>query len=265
MNELPLLYRQLATDDSLMVNDTLLFVTSAQPAEEMWGMKGAAIPDTLNRSDIITGSLLVSFLLLSLLCLTRRKSIKTLVSNFFLPTLASKEAADEGSKEWQRMLVALLFSLQGAIAIIAVTQIMDNVPLMLSPWLSLAAYTVLLLLFVIAKQCLYGFVHSIFFSKVQRRYWREDYAFLFTIESLLLFPLLLLLVYLHISLEIALYSALAVLLFVKILLLFKCFSTFFGKMYGLLHLFVYFCTLEAAPLVVLWTFLKDFTQGFYLL
>ena len=262
---LPLLYRQLAADDSLMAHDTLMFVTSAQPADEPWGMPGNAIPEALHRSDVITASLLISFLLLSVLGLTRRKSLKTLFSNFFLPTAASKEAADEGNREWQRMLVALLFCLQGAIAITAVTQLMHAAPFMLSPWLILAVYAVGLLLFLIVKQCLYGFVHSIFFSKVQRRRWREDYAFLFTIESLLLFPLLLLIVYFHISLEIVLYSALAVLLFVKILLLFKCFSTFFGKMYGTLHLFVYFCTLEAAPLVVLWTFLKEFTKGLYLL
>ena len=208
---------------------------------------------------------IISFLLLSLLGLTRRKSLKTLISNFFLPTAASKEAADEGNREWQRMLVALLFCLQGAIAILAVTQIQNAVPVMLSQWLILAIYAAGLLLFVIVKQCLYGFVHSIFFTKVQRCRWREDYAFLFTVESLLLFPLLLMIVYLHINLEIVLYSALAVLLFVKILLLFKCFSTFFGKMYGALHLFVYFCTLEAAPLVVLWTFLKEFNNGLYLL
>ena len=258
---LPLLYRQTAADDSLLSCDTLMFCRSTQVEGEPWGMKGYAMPDTLHRSDVVSGSLLVSFLLVSLLCLTRRQSLRTIVGNFFFPTLASKEAADEDNKEWQRALVALLFSLQGAIAIIAITQIQCRMSVTLSPWLILGIYTLLLFLFFAFKQCLYRFVHSIFFSKVQRRRWREDYTFLFTVESLLSFPLLLLIVYLHVSLDIALFSALTVLLFVKILLLFKCFSTFFGKLYGILHLFVYFCTLETAPLVVLWTILVELTQG----
>lgn len=83
--------------------------------------------------------------------------------------------------------------------------------------------------------------------------------------TLLFFPLLLLLIYFQIDLKIVLISGLTLLLIVKILLLLKCFSTFFEKFYGILHLFVYFCTLEAAPVVVLWTILKEFTKGLYLL
>ncbi len=244
-----------------MSRDTLMFCRSTQPEGEPWGMSGYAMPDTLSRSDVVSGSLLVYFLLFALLSLTRRRSLHAIVSDFFFPTMASKEAADEGNNEWRRAAVAFLFSLQGAIAIIAVAQVQDAMPVALSPWLLLGIYTLLLFLFFIIKQSLYRYVHSIFFSKAQRRRWRENYVFLFTAESLLSFPLLLLIVYLHVSLEIVLFSALAVLLFVKILLLFRCFSTFFGKIYGLLHLFVYFCTLEAAPFVVLWTILVELTQG----
>ena len=224
-------------------------------------MRGYEMPDILHRSDVLTTALLICFLLMTLLSLSRRKSLKDLVSNFFLPSNAIRKKVGESNQEWRRVLVALLFSLQGAIAVIAATQITDTAPLTPSLWLYLGVYTVVIFLFLVVRQQLYRFVHSVFFTKAQRCQWRDDYDFLFTVESLAFFPLLLLIIYLHLDLKIVLISALSVLLFVKILLLFKCFSTFFRKIYGILHLFVYFCTLEAAPFAVLWTILSELTHG----
>lgn len=265
MNELPLLYRQLATDDSLMAGDSLIFATSAMPVGETWGMSAHSMPDTPHRSDVVAVSLLLCFFLLFVVRVCYRGKMKDSFSAFFLPSNSGDKAVDNNGVEWKRIIVALLFSLQGAIFILVTTEASHLVSPVMSPWILVGVFALLLLLYIIAKQFLYHFVHSVFFTKAQQHRWRENYTFLFTALTLLLFLLLLLLVYLHLDLKIVLISGLSVLLFVKILLLFKCFSTFFEKIDGILHLFVYFCTLEAAPLVVLWTILKDFTQGFYLL
>lgn len=223
------------------------------------------MPDAPHRSDTIAAFFLVCFILLLVIRSCYKDSLKNTLSAFFFPSNSVHVKAEDSRSEVKRIIIALLFSLQGAIALLAVTQILDVAPQTISPWLLAGIYALLFFLFLIVKQLLYHFAHSVFFSSAQRHRWREDYAFLFAAESLLFFPLLLLLVYLQLDLKIIAVLGLAVLLFVKILLLFKCFSAFFEKCYGILHLFVYFCTLEAAPLVVLWTFLVELTQGFYLI
>ena len=262
---LPLLYRQTAADDSLLLRDSLMFCRTTQPEGEAWGMKGYAMPDTPHRSDIIAVSFLICFLLLLVIRTSYRDSLRNTLSNFFFPSNSVHEKTEDNRSEGKRIIIALLFCLQGAIALLTVTQMLDITPQTLSPWLMAGIYALILFLFLVVKQFLYLFTHYVFFTPAQQHRWREDYAFLFAAESLLFFPLLLVFVYLQLDFKIVAILALAVLLFVKILLLFKCFSAFFEKCYGILHLFVYFCTLEAAPLVLLWTILVELTQGLYLI
>ena len=259
---LPLLYRLTAADDSLLAGDTLLLARSGQKEAEPWGMAERTMPDAPHRSDAVAIGLLVCFLLI---CAARglyRNSLRTALADFFLPTNNSRKGdAAEGGNEGRRMLVALLFCIEGAVAIVVASQALGYVALLPTPWLTIGIYAGILALYVAAKQMLYHFVHSVFFSEAQQRQWREHYTFLFTAESLLLFPLLLLFVFLQMDLKTVAISAIIVLLFVKITLLFKCFSTFFVKTYGFLPLFVYLCTLEAAPAVVLWKIFVEITQG----
>lgn len=255
----------MAVEDSLMSNDTLLFRSSTTPDEGIWGMKGYAMPDMPHRSDVIACSLLVCLLLLFFIHISHQRSLKEIFSDFFLPSNNGRQKVEESGVEWKRIIFALLFSVQGALLMMVVTQLTNAMPPMISPWLFLGICTLLFLVYITVKQFLYHFVHSVFFSRSQQRRWRDNYVFLFCAMTLLFFPLLLLLIYFQIDLKIVLISGLTLLLIVKILLLLKCFSTFFEKFYGILHLFVYFCTLEAAPVVVLWTILKEFTKGLYLL
>ena len=132
----------------------------------------------------------------------------------------------------------------------------------LTPLTLLGIYTAVFMTMLIVKQRLYHFVHAIFFTTAERRRWYESYSLLFIIESLVLFPLALLSVYFDLAPEKVSISLAILLLFVKILLFFKSFSVFFGKLKGCLHLILYFCALEAIPLLIAVGILIELTRLF---
>ena len=71
--------------------------------------------------------------------------------------------------------------------------------------------------------------------------------------------LVLLVVYFDLDFALAQTSFLFTFLFIETLLAYKCFCIFFGYAFGWVHLILYFCTLEIAPLVILWRSLHVLT------
>ena len=81
--------------------------------------------------------------------------------------------------------------------------------------------------------------------------WKRVYTFLLAAEAMLFLVLALVVMYLPVTSSEVQLLVLIPIIFVKIVLLFKTYQIFFPKMYGTLHLIVYFCTLELIPLLVL--------------
>ena len=100
-----------------------------------------------------------------------------------------------------------------------------------------------------------NFVNWIFFRREKIFTWQRSYTFLVSVESVIFLIFALVVVYLPIPINIIRIIALVIVVFFEIMLLFKTNQIFFPKMYGTLHLIVYFCTLELMPLLVLVQFL----------
>ena len=231
---LPLLYRHTAADDSLLAQNDLLFRPSTEEVETIkpCGMRGASLDYRPVRNDAI-----VVTLLLSLVC---------------------------GMVYWRkrkRALVALLFCVQCALLIFISVHDFHLVSPVTPSWLLLGVYTLVMGGYLCIKQGLYHWVHQIFFPKDQRLLWRNKYAFLLMVETVTMSPVVLVFIFLHLNILLAFQILAVVLLFVKIWLLWQCFSVFFRKKHGYLHLFVYFCTLEGAPLMVLSASVIEITRS----
>ena len=102
------------------------------------------------------------------------------------------------------------------------------------------------------KYLVYGFVNWVFFDRKNNGQWRRTQVFLSSLEGVLLFPIVLLLVYFSLSLQAALIYTLIVMLCVKMLAFYKSYSIFFKRMGASLQIILYFCALELMPLMVLW-------------
>jgi len=108
---------------------------------------------------------------------------------------------------------------------------------------------------LVVRQRFYRFVHSTFFSTEERALWRVKYLRIFSIESTAILFLCFVVVFQPISLKIATYLLIIVLAIVKFLTIKADFKTIFQNLSAFLHFFVYFCTLEIAPIIFCWAFL----------
>lgn len=256
-SDIPLFYRQVAAEDSLWLGrEWLLRPTEEMSASVHGGLEGQVLPMTPRRFSGVALGILSCLVLLMVVNRWRHPSFREEARKFFFPAhhATSHDERDISSKEGVRMLVALFTCIQVALMMFSYAYeqvIFTNV---WSPWLLISSMTLGCFLFIILKQLLYHFVHIVFFEPWQNRQWRSQYAFLFTVESYLLFPVMLCLVYVLPNPLWAFYAGATVLLTAKILLLLKCFSTFFGKIYCIPQLFAYLCALEIVPLLLLWRF-----------
>ena len=99
------------------------------------------------------------------------------------------------------------------------------------------------------KYLVYGFVNWVFFDRKNNGQWKRIQVFLSSLEGVLLFPIVLLLVYFSLSLHAALIYTLIVMLCVKMLAFYKSYSIFFKRMGASLQIILYFCALELMPLM----------------
>ena len=115
----------------------------------------------------------------------------------------------------------------------------------------LPLYVIAIILFCIIKWFAYKFVNWVFFDPIQNKQWIDSYFFTLSLFGILLFPVSLLVVYLEFP---PFWSGIiCVFLFMSVVLLklYKSFCIFFSGLHGALFLFLYFCTLEILPLLVL--------------
>lgn len=116
----------------------------------------------------------------------------------------------------------------------------------------LSVYILCILLTIGVKSLLTQFINWIFFDKEKNSTWITAYFDLLSGASLILFPLALLIVYFNLDFNFSKTFVLIVVICFKILLFYKCIRNFFNHFHGILHLILYFCSLEIIPLLFLW-------------
>lgn len=254
------LYNDFFSRDTLLWQDSLLF---RDRRDELFTADAPAArlrPDSLHRSDTVTGGVLLSIMMVLLIVRHNRNHIKTRVANFFFPSNLSKDKLPVSGREVMRLFLAILMSLMIGLLFFAFAQKQWNIQLMtLSPVQLLGIYTLIAFLFLLFKQMMLAWVHSVFFTRAQRQLWRDDYALLFALEALLLLPLALMAIYFSLPVPYVACALAVMLLVVKVLMLVKSFAAYFHYLSASLHLILYFLAVEVMPLVILWTLLVTIT------
>ena len=219
-----------------------------------FGFGAAATPISF-RNNAWSGVLLfVCLLLAACLVIRLRKKFGELLQSVFLPIpgKADEPPVDDPLRYSTRLIAVVLLSLVAAI--ITFVYIQHDTEFYLfseTPYLLFGAFFVLWLCYFLLKRLLSGFVNWVFFRQEKIFTWQRSYTFLYVMEAMLLLIFALMVMYLpipHGKVPILAFSLVAL---VKIVLLFKTYKIFFPKIYGTLHLIVYFCTLELMPLLVM--------------
>lgn len=247
VDELPHFY-----DYGFFAGDTLLR-TEVQGSH--YGFASAETPFRL-RSDGWSGLLLLVCLLLAAnLVMRLRKKFRELLRGVFLPIPGKKDEpiVDDPLRYSTRLVAVCLLSLTAAMVTFTYTQ-HDAAYYLFpeTPYILFAAFFLLWIVYFLMKRMLTSFVNWVFFKNEKIFTWKRAYTFLYVAEAMLSLVLALVVAYQPIPPEKVLLLTLCLVILVKILLLYKTYQIFFPKMYGGLHLIVYFCTLEIMPLLVLW-------------
>lgn len=222
-------------------------------------------PYLLRNDDWITAILLFCFFVMLNIFSKSWKYILQQFSDFFFMHTEKNFLFDEEAGREKREALFLMFqtSLLSGLFFFDFTQDSYDMSMWaVSSHLLLGSYVMVCLCYLGVKHILYQFVNWIFFDKQKRSQWAKAYYFLLSAEGVLLFPLAMLAVYFNLSLENTALIFLSLLFVVKILLFYKYYTIFFQKIYGVLHLIVYFCSLEILPFIGVWYALLFTNESF---
>ncbi len=110
----------------------------------------------------------------------------------------------------------------------------------------------IMLLGIIGKASVYWIVNWIFSDFDRCLKWNTAYFFIISIFSLIVFPFSLVKIFFQLDCSTIFFVSLILLAIYKILLICKLTIIFRPKKYGILLIFLYFCTLEIMPALICW-------------
>ena len=244
-NLLPFEYFGILKDSSLMHTEL---------AYKPFGFEATATPFRIRYNEWSGLLLLVCLILAASLVMRLKKNFREVLRSVFLPIPGKKDEplVDDPLKYSTRLIAIGLLSLTAAMVTFTYTQHdVAYYPFFETPYILFGAFFLLWIVYFLMKRMMNSFVNWIFFRSEKIFTMQRAYTFLYVVEAMLSLVFAMAVVYLPIPHEKIMLLAFALIIFVKILLLFKTYQIFFPKMYGTLHLIVYFCTLELMPLLVI--------------
>ena len=216
-------------------------------------MTGEQMPYSMASDEAVTVFLLLSFFLISYAVGRGRKHIQQHLKMLFL----GKDRAsffDEPTGSETRYVAALTMVTSLLVGICLFGYMRQQCQGTVEPLrggLLLSAYSAAVLVYLLVKSGFYSLVNWVFFEKEQRTSWARTFFDVCGFSSFVLFPIVLLAVYHGINHIIVEWICALFLVFVKILLFYKCVKNFFKHFGSWFHLILYFCTLEIVPLFLL--------------
>lgn len=119
------------------------------------------------------------------------------------------------------------------------------------PYWLFAAGLVVFLAFIYLKAGLYALVNWTFFDTDSNQRWMRGYLLMTALTAFLFYPLLLLDVFAYLRHEFVIGGAILVVIMYELLLFYKLKLNFRARKYGYMLIFLYFCTVELIPTLVL--------------
>lgn len=246
MNPLPKYYKE-----SYFSNDSLLH---SELVAGRYGVAGEPVPYSIRNDGVLTPILMLGLFLLVFSIKKASQFFKFQMRHFF-HTLRTDSILERESSSKMRYLLFAEVSTAMMLTFVFYSYAQDYIT---DTYITTSEYAIIGFFFLAVigvfalQHLLQAMVNNVFFTRYQRRQWSSAQMMLTTCCGVLLVPVFMLLAYFGLSVENSLIYTLIVVLFVKILLIYKCFQIFFRKIGAILQIFLYFCTLEVIPLLLLW-------------
>ena len=232
------------------------FAQSLQQAGKVstiYGMPGDPVPYTLHNDNVMTSLLLASFVVTLILLANIRSFFIHQVKTFFYIPRTDNTFMPETSGELrcQFFLVAQTCLLLSILAYFFTQQFIGTTFILRSDYMLIGIYFSMFVAYFLLHTLLYTCVNLVFFNSKKNVQWIKTLLLITSVEGVILFPLVLLMVYFDLSTESVIFYFAIILVLTKILTFYKCFIIFFRRIGGYLQIILYFCALEIVPLAVI--------------
>ena len=217
-----------------------------------YGVAGDPVPYTIKNDDILTGMLLLSFLLI---VITFAHSSTFLVKQFkdFFRNPRGEANTETGTEiKVQMVFVVLTCIMCSLLYFFYARRWIADTYILSSEYTLLLIFGVVFTIYFYMKFVLSSFINKLFFDKRINKKILTSNLFIVSLEGVALFPIVLLLSYFSLSPQNAAFYCILVIVFVKILTFYKTSTIFFRQNGDVLQIILYFCALEIVPLAILW-------------
>jgi hypothetical protein len=213
------------------------------------GESGTPLPHTLRGDNIVSISLLLCFVVYVLSLSWSGRFISHQLKDFFRSTHV---ASDDMPSFHFPIYLVMSFITCFMLAICAfyyATEHLEYEFVIENQTLVIAIFIGLFVVYFSLKWIAYQLVNGVFFGSNKSLQWSHAYLLLTALEGVLLFPFVLMIVYLGFNAHNALFWFAFILILNKVLTFYKCWRIFFKQKGRFLQIFLYFCALEATPLL----------------
>ena len=204
--------------------------------------------------DYMVGGLAVMFFLMAMILFRNSTNIVYRIKDFFTSKrLYSGDIQTDNAKEALNAFVLTAISAM-SVSIIYFDDIINQGHVYFNkdiPYVLFLAGFAVVLCFIYVKAWIYSLVNWVFFDHEKNRQWIRGYLMLTTLTAFLFYPIALVDVFSELHSKIAILCAILVVFLYECLLFYKFVINFRVKKYGYLLNFLYFCSVELFPLLVL--------------
>ena len=222
------------------------------------GIAGDPVPYTVHADNLMTGLLLLCFIMIVVAFSSVKDFLLHQFKSFFYFSRDVSSEVSETAVEFrfQFFLVMLASLLISLLFYFYTLYYIGETYILRSPYYLILIYWGIIMGYYLLKAMLYTIVNLVLFDSKRNKQWMRSFLFISSVEGILMFPIMMINGYFDISVASASVYVLVVLTIIKILTFYKCFIIFFSRNVVKLQIILYFCALEIVPLLFVWSILN---------
>ena len=218
-----------------------------------YGVAGDPVPETLSNDSLISGLLILCFLLMTLAFSRISGFFGRQIKDFFYLQKGEHSVEETGDEINFQVIFSIITCFTCSLLYyLYVLTMVDNTFVFSTEHLLLGVIFLVMAAYFLLKFLLYTIVNNIMFDDSRNKKFLTTLIFLISMEGVLLFPVLLLCTYFQFPIHNAAIYTFLVVFFFKILIFYKTYVIFFAQKALYVQIFLYFCALEMVPLLSLW-------------
>ena len=216
-----------------------------------YGEWGTPIPYSVGGDDLMTTLLLCCFLTTVFAIAVTRRYLSGQADSFLYirhegTTEQSMTSAELRFQLTQTVITCVLLS---SLAYFLTIRFVGESLALPSNYYLIAIYVGAFIGYFLLKMLLYTVVNLVFFDGKRNLQWQKSFLFVSSLEGILIFPAVISLFYINISVAIVAVYLGVVLIIVKLLSIYKTYLIFFRTIGSKLQIILYLCALEIVPML----------------